>query len=177
MRINKILLLLHWLAFHQRRTIIEILRVVSSISVSITYTSVMHLFSFQWNNTWNCYFCGLRQDFSQICYVHPLIALSYIVDMLQSTPEKRNTVFWSVLMFISGAPYYQVCIRRRNATLFTCEGSDFASKLTSCAKFVPFLGSTCNWDFLFLLIATYRLLVRFQYLVQPTNQWSLLDQL
>jgi hypothetical protein len=71
----------------------------------------------------------------------------------------------------------EVCIRRRNATLFTCEGSDFASKLTSYAKFVPFLGSTCNRDFLFLLIASYRLLVRFQYLVQPTNQWSLLDQL
>jgi len=153
MRINKILLLLHWLAFHQRITIIEILRIVSSILVSTTYTSVIFILS-------HCH-------------------ILWILDTLHgfSQLQKKNTVFWSVLMFISGAPYYQVCIRRRNATLFTCEGSDFASKLTSCAKFVPFLGSTCNRDFLFLLIATYRLLVRFQYLVQPTNQWSLLDQL
>jgi hypothetical protein len=42
-------------------------------------------------------------------------------------------------MFISGATYYQVYIRWRDAALFTCEGSDFASKLISCATFVPFL--------------------------------------
>jgi hypothetical protein len=63
-------------------------------------------------------------------------------------------------MFISGATYYKVYIRWRDAALFTCKGPDFASKLISCATFV-----------------TYRLLVRFQYLVRPTNQWSLLDQL
>jgi len=32
--------------------------------------------------------------------------------------------------FHIGASYYKVCIRQRNDTLFTCEGSDYASKLT-----------------------------------------------
>jgi hypothetical protein len=82
-----------------------------------------------------------------------------------------------MLILFSGATNYKICARWRNATLFTRKGSDFASKPTSYVKFVDLFGFNCSRDFLFLLIATYRLLVRFLYLVQPINPWSLLDQL
>jgi hypothetical protein len=81
-----------------------------------------------------------------------------------------------MLILFSGATNYKICTGWRNATLFTRKGSDFASKPTSHVRFVHLFGSTCIRDFLFFIIAPYRLLVRFLYLVQPTNPWSLLDQ-
>ena len=65
--------------------------------------------------------------FSILCMI---LSHCNILCLRLSQLQEKNIVFWSVLFLISGASYYQVCIRRRNDALFTCEGSDFASKFT-----------------------------------------------
>ena len=84
--------------------------------------------------------------FSVLCMI---LSHCNILCLRLSQLQEKNIVFWSILFLISGVSYYQVCIRWRNAALFTCEGSDFASKRTrsDIAFFNTKNCTSCNVQF------------------------------
>ena len=143
---------MHWLAFPQNTTVIE----KSECSIQLALLLYQLCVPFLYCTPSYCFLIHCRCS--------------------SATSRIINTVFWYVNLIFQVPPTIRFVLDGEMPPYLLAK--DLILQVRLQAMLILFISSDLlSCDFLFLLITTYRLLVRFLYLVQPTSPWSLLDQL